>query len=166
MRWFYLATKNSGNYKEIYERKCPPNNSVYECWTTVGIWHNGAEVTFIEYDYYDKDPDGVREAFGSTYDSEYSITANFSGADPEKLFIYTVTGDGNVTSAPTFDINTSRAVYIFIEPTNISKELLLSITEKAEDKSLTAREIEEMLRSQLLDDREDIACLALFVKVR
>ena len=37
MRWYSFIPENSDSCKMIYQRKCPPNNSVYEEWTTVGI---------------------------------------------------------------------------------------------------------------------------------
>lgn len=130
MRWYSYVPENCNI---IYNRKCPPNNSVYEEWTTIGLENDGSQITFVEYEFYDKDPDGVREAFDCMYDSEYKITVDISRADSSKLFAYTITKDQKLKADLDIDISDSRAIYIFTKAQNFTKELLLSITEKIEN---------------------------------
>ena len=42
MRWYSYIPDNTENCSIIYNRKCPPNNSVYEEWITVGLENDGA----------------------------------------------------------------------------------------------------------------------------
>ena len=125
----------------IYQRKCPPNNSVYEEWTTVGIENDGAQITFIEYDFYDKDPDGVREAYDCVYDSVYNITVDTSKIDTEKLFVYTVTKDGSLISG--FDINmkNSRLITILTKPKNFDNNFLINLSNRIETNKSNIQQI-------------------------
>ena len=141
MRWYSFIPENSDSCKMIYQRKCPPNNSVYECWTTVGIENDGAQITFVEYDYYDKDPDGVREAYECMYDSVYNITVDTSKIDTEKLFVYTVTKDGSLISG--FDINmkNSRLITILTEPKNFDNNFLINLSNRIETNKSNIQQI-------------------------
>ena len=141
MRWYSFIPENSDSCKMIYQRKCPPNNSVYECWTTVGIENDGAQITFVEYDYYDKDPDGVREAYECMYDSVYNITVDTSKIDTEKLFVYTVTKDGSLISG--FDINmkNSRLIIILTEPKNFDNNFLINLSNRIETNKSNIQQI-------------------------
>ena len=141
MRWYSFIPENSDSCKMIYQRKCPPNNSVYECWTTVGIENDGAQITFVEYDYYDKDPDGVREAYDCMYDSIYNITVDTSKIATEKLFVYTVTKDGSLISG--FDINmkNSRLITILTEPKNFDNNFLINLSNRIETNKSNIQQI-------------------------
>ena len=141
MRWYSFIPENSDTCKMIYQRKCPPNNSVYEEWTTVGIENDGAQITFIEYDFYDKDPDGVREAYECMYDSVYNITVDTSKIDTEKLFVYTVTKDGSLISG--FDINmkNSRLITILTEPKNFDNNFLINLSNRIETNKSNIQQI-------------------------
>ena len=141
MRWYSFIPENSDSCKMIYQRKCPPNNSVYEEWTTVGIENDGAQITFVEYDYYDKDPDGVREAYECMYDSVYNITVDTSKIDTEKLFVYTVTKDGSLISG--FDINmkNSRLITILTEPKNFDNNFLINLSNRIETNKSNIQQI-------------------------
>ena len=141
MRWYSFIPENSDSCKMIYQRKCPPNNSVYECWTTVGIENDGAQIIFIEYDFYDKDPDGVREAYECMYDSVYNITVDTSKIDTEKLFVYTVTKDGSLISG--FDINmkNSRLIIILTEPKNFDNNFLINLSNRIETNKSNIQQI-------------------------
>ena len=141
MRWYSFIPENLDSCKMIYQRKCPPNNSVYEEWTTVGIENDGAQITFVEYDFYDKDPDGVREAYECMYDSVYNITVDTSKIDTEKLFVYTVTKDGSLISG--FDINmkNSRLITILTEPKNFDNNFLINLSNRIETNKSNIQQI-------------------------
>lgn len=143
MKWYSFVPENLEKCKIIYDRKCPPNNSVYEEWTTVGLENDGAQITFIEYDFYDKDPDGVREAYDCVYDSIYNITVDTSKADKQKLFALTITKDSSIIEGFDIDIKQSKVIYIFTEPYNFDNNLLLRISNQIENDSQNAKEIIE-----------------------
>lgn len=133
MRWYSYIPESLEKCQIIYNRKCPPNNSVYEEWITVGLENDGAQITFVEYEFYDKDPDGVREAYDCMYDSEYNITVDISKFDSQKLFVYTLTKDGSLITNPDIDIAKSKAIFIFTEPQNENKTLISSISKQIEN---------------------------------
>ena len=157
MRWYSFIPENSDSCKMIYQRKCPPNNSVYEEWTTVGIENDGAQITFVEYDYYDKDPDGVREAYDCMYDSKYNITVDTSKTDKQKLFALTITKDSSIIEGFDIDIKQSKVIYIFTEPYNFDNNLLLRISNQIENDSQNAKEI---IQQNLLVNKNS-SCLVI-----
>ena len=158
MRWYSFIPENSDTCKMIYQRKCPPNNSVYECWTTVGVENDGAQITFVEYDYYDKDPDGVREAYDCMYDSEYNITVDITKSDNKKIFAYTVTKDEELILGYDIDITKTRAIYLFTEQLNLDDDLLINLTSQIEADKQNA---EEIIRTNLFSVK-NTPCLVIF----
>ncbi|MBO5416734.1 MAG: hypothetical protein J6A83_08915 [Clostridia bacterium] len=161
MRFYLIEVAEGGNLNEIYDMRCPPNNSVSETWTTRGLEVDGAQITFLEYEFYDKDPDGVREAFDCMYDSEHTLTIDTSKADAEKLFMYTVNLDGSVLRGFDIDIDKARAVYIFVEPQDFDDERLLNVTEKAENAPASQDAVKNILRCELLGGKDNSVCFAL-----
>ena len=141
MRWYSNIPDNTENCSIIYNRKCPPNNSVYEEWITVGLVNDGAQIIFVEYDFYDKDPDGVREAYDCVYDSVYNITVDTSKVDNQKLFAYTVTKDYNVITGFDIDISKTKVVYIFTKPQNFDNNFLITVSKEIENYNQNAEEI-------------------------
>lgn len=141
MKWYSNIPDNTENCSIIYNRKCPPNNSVYEEWITVGLENDGAQITFIEYDFYDKDPDGVREAFDCMYDSIYNVTVDTSKADKQKLFAYTVTKENNIITGFDIDISKTKVVYIFTKPQNFDNNFLITVSKEIENYNQNAEEI-------------------------
>ena len=157
MKWYSFVPENLEKCIIIYDRKCPPNNSVYEEWTTVGLENDGAQITFIEYDFYYKDPDGVREAYDCVYDSIYNITVDTSKADKQKLFALTITKDSSIIEGFDIDIKQSKVIYIFTEPYNFDNNLLLRISNQIENDSQNAKEIIE----QNLLVNKNFSCLVI-----
>ena len=157
MKWYYFVPENSEKCKIIYDRKCPPNNSVYEEWITIGLVNDGAQIIFIEYDFYDKDPDGVREAYDCMYDSIYSITVDTSKTDKQKLFALTITKDSSIIEGFDIDIKQSKVIYIFTEPYNFDNNLLLRISNQIESNSQNAKEI---IQQNLLANKNS-SCLVI-----
>ncbi|MBQ4509826.1 MAG: hypothetical protein II984_03800 [Clostridia bacterium] len=133
MRWYSYIPESLEKCQIIYNRKCPPNNSVYEEWITVGLENDGAQITFVEYEFYDKDPDGVREAYDCMYDSEYNITVDISKFDSQKLFVYTVAKDGSLITNSDIDIAKSKAIFIFTELQNGNEDILLNLLKQIEN---------------------------------
>jgi len=164
MAWslYWNEPQNAEQMCILYESICPPNNSVSETWKNVGITHHDANIMFHEYSFCDKDPDGVREAYGQMYDSKYTFTVDTSQAHPEKLFVYTLYMDGGVLQGFDVDIDTARAVYIFTTPQNITGEMLQSATEHAENAPHFLGEVENVIAEELLDGREDVVYLVAF----
>ena len=158
MIWYSNIPDNTENCSIIYNRKCPPNNSVYEEWITVGLENDGAQITFIEYDFYDKDPDGVREAYDCVYDSIYNITVDTSKADKQKLFAYTVTKENNVITGFDIDISKTKVVYIFTEPQNFDNNLLITVSKEIESDSQNAK---ETIEQNLLANNKNSSCLVI-----
>ena len=152
MKFYSIEPQAGENAQILYDRKSPPNNSVSKTWTTRGVATDGAEITFVEYEYYDKDPDGVREAYGCLYDSEHTLTANTDKADPEKLFVYTVQGDGEILYGMDFNIEDAQAIYVLTAPKGISDEALLRLTEELVAKPLSYTEAETLILHRLLAD--------------
>lgn len=165
MRWYFLESEKMDGKREIYDCKCPPNSSVSETWTTRGLESDGARIIFVEYDFYDKDPDGVREAFDCTYDSVHTLTADITAADPEKLFMYTVESDGKAVFGFNADIKNAQATYVFTEKQDFSEKSLLYVTEKAKELSSSATTLDDInnvkrfIRKELLGGRTDTVCL-------
>lgn len=158
MRWYSFVPEDSKKCKYIYDRKCPPNNSVYEAWTTIGLENDGAQITFVEYDYYDKDPDGVREAYDCMYDSEYNITVDISKIDSNKLFAYTVTKDKDLIIGFDIDITKARVIYLFTEPQDLTKDLILKLTEQIEIDKQNAK---ETIQQNLFANNKNPSCLVI-----
>ena len=158
--WYYYEPTETKNKHVTYERKCPPNNSVTETWTTVIIKNDGAEIKFSEYTFYDNDPDGVREAYGCTYDSEYSFTVDLSKNDVQKLFVYTLNNNGTITDS--IDIDSARAIYIFTSPQSISDELLLRVTEEVEKAEHYANAVENIINEKILCGNRAVSYLSVF----
>ena len=160
---YYELTNNKCSF--IYESICPPNNSVSETWTTHGIENDGAQITFLEYEFYDKDPDGVREAYGCMYDFEYKVTINTEKADENKLFAYTVTKDKTIVRGYDIDMKSVRMVYIFTKPQEIRNEEFVLVAEKIEALKRAPNEqesVKELINNHLIRGNEDVACLVAY----
>ncbi|MBO5701061.1 MAG: hypothetical protein J6S71_01355 [Clostridia bacterium] len=152
--------QSSGKPCIFYNNYIQPNNSVHREWITVGVEHDGAKISFVEYHSYDKDPDGVREDFGCMYDFEYSFTVDVLEADPEKLFVYTLYKDGRVSRGFDIDTDNARSVMVFVEPQNFSDAELAQVIEEAENAPRYAGAVEEIIKEKLLGGRKDTICLA------
>ncbi|MBQ8907241.1 MAG: hypothetical protein IJY71_01470 [Clostridia bacterium] len=167
MTVFTLATPEYDKGHSTYARKHPPNSSVSETWTTYGFENGGAIIRFVQYDYYDLDPDGVREAYGCLYDDIHTVTPDTSEADPEKLFAYTVTMDGKVERGLSLDLDAAAMVLVLAEPHPLTDEALLSaytaIQEAHTEKKLSLTEGEALLRRLLFDGREDVLGIAVLL---
>ena len=166
MRVFEIEDKTRTDVRFLYDRKCPPNSSVSRTWTTWGLAHDEAQITFVEYVFYDKDPDGVREAYGCTYDSEYSLTVNAELADPEKLFVYALSLEGEGMQGVNIDPQKARAVYVFPSPMSLTAEALLRVTEQAERAREAKQDVEVALKYALFGNAADGVCLAIFPTMR
>lgn len=164
MRYYLLEGEVKGNWKNTYEQKTQPNSAVPEIWRSRSFENDGARIKFVECDYYDKDPDSVREACGCMYASVYRLTVDVDEADPEKLYVYTVETDGNVKQGFDIDMEKTRAVYIFREPRSFGNALLLAVTKKAElmpPADCVGEEnriMTELVKNELLGGREDVVC--------
>lgn len=164
MAWsfYYHYPKANGEAYVRYDCKHPPNSSVSETFTTYEIVNGKAKLSFLEYDFYDLDPDGVREAYGCLYESRYTLTVDDTAYDPETLFVYTVLRDGGVQRGGKPDPDAARAIFVFSCPIESSDEALLSLTREAENLPKTAGEVETLILCTLLDGRDDGAFLAAF----
>lgn len=162
MRWYSLEPKHSGNWEMIYNRKHPPNSSVSETWTTRGLAHDGAQILFVEYEFYDLDPDGVRAAFDCLYESVHSVSLEVHPGNSEKLFMYTIEPDGRVMRGFDVDVEKARAVLVFTQPQHFSDDVLLSVTDKIEQAPTYDGAVNQILLQDLLDGNEEVVCLAYF----
>ena len=164
MAWslYWKEFQNEEQMSIPYERISPPNSSVSETWKNVGITHYDAQIMFHEYSFYDNDPDGVREAYGQMYDSEYTFTVDTSQAKEDLLFAYTLYTDGRVIQGFDIDMDTARAVYVFTKPQNITDEMLQTATEHIEQAPRYAGAVEEIIGKELIEGREDVMYLATF----
>lgn len=161
MKFYSIEPVTGEDARLLYEHKCPPNSSVHESWTTRGVAAGGAEITFVEYEYYDKDPDGVREAYGCSYDSEHTLTADTSKADPEKLFVYTVQKDGKILRGFDFTVEDARAIYVLSVRREIDDGTLLRLTETLCTEKQSYAEAEALILTELLQGVPS-ATLAVF----
>lgn len=165
MRCYSIKSKTNESHRFIYETKCPPNSSVSETWRTVGLENDGAQLTFVEYDFYDKDPDGVREAYDCMYESEYEITVNSEMADSEKLFAYTVTNDNTVSYGFNIDMKNARTIFVVTEPLSVDDNTILSVTEKINVlmKTEASQEpVNDIVTRELLCQRDGTSCFILY----
>ena len=146
----------------LYERKIPPHGSIREEWVTRGMKHGSAKILFVEYRMEDDDIDGVWEAYGQKRESIYRFTVNAKEADPEKLFVYTLSKDGSMGTGFDIDTPNARAILVFPRPQEITAEALLCVAEKAESAPRVQGAVEEIVINELLGGQEDVMCLAYF----
>jgi len=162
MYGFIVKSDSVSNCDEVYDRKHPPNSSVSETWTTYGLEYDGATVCFVEYDYYDLDPDGVRDAFDCKYDSVHTLTVNVSESDRNRFFMYTLYMDDSVVFGFDIDTEHARSIFVFSQPHEPDNEQLKLITQMVESKSASRKKIEDLIYRNILNCREDLICYALF----
>lgn len=146
----------------FWELKIPPHGGIRREWTTIGMKHDGAAISYVEYRLEDDDPDGVWEAYGMKRDSEYSFTVHAENADPEKLFVYTLDKDGTLHTG--FDIDPSKAgvILTFARKQDISAAQLADVWEKVKQAPRVQGAVEGIVIRDLLNGMEDQLCLAYF----
>ena len=146
----------------FYELKIPPHGSIREEWTTVGMEHGGAQISFVEYAMEDDDIDGVWEAYGMKRESEYSFTIHADAADPEKLFVYTLSKDGNLATGYDFDPEQVNAILVFPQAQSFTAEQLADAWEQVKNAPRVSGAVEAIVRDVLLGGREDVMGFAYF----
>lgn len=159
--WRDVEPENPEKGEIYYSSKYPPNSSVDESFITIGVVKGEAKILFEKYDMVDKDPDGVREAYGCLYDPIHTFTVDESAADPAVIFAYTLTKAGDVKQGLPLDLDAARSIFLFTEPHEVTAETLLFVTEKAESFSLDVHAMEELIKKDVLDGK-DALCLMLF----
>lgn len=158
----YDPAENTVETCVFYEHRIPPHGSIREEWVTIGMKNGSARISFVEYTKEDDDIDGVRAAYGILADSVYTFTAHADKADPEKLFVYTLYQDGQLSTD--FNMDTNKAVAILVFPTrqNITAQGLLSVREKVKEAPGYQGVKEEIVIRDLLDGKNDVMGLAFF----
>jgi len=148
----------------FYERKVPPHGSIRREWVTTGMKHGAAKIFLTEYWLEDDDIDGVWEAYGMKQESEYSFTVNGEQADPEKIFVYTMCNDGRLVSGYEVDTKDALAILVFAQPQQFTEAQLQSIYEEVYHAPRYAGEVERIMVENLLGGRENVLCLAYFMR--
>ncbi len=146
----------------FYELKIPPHGGIREEWTTIGMEHGASKICFVEYRKEDDDPDGVREAYGMRAESVYTFTVHAEEADPEKLFVYALYKDGSLHTGFDIDTENARAILVFSKPQSITAQQMLDIAQQAENAPRVAGAVEQIVKKEVLSDREDVLGLAYF----
>lgn len=157
--------KESQTLERVYDRKSKSNTSVSENWITLGIRKNGAQITFVEYDFYDLDPDGVRDAYDCMYDSVHEIDIDTTQMGNVGFTLYALYGDGRVERNADIDMKSARSVFAFTDPISLTNDEIIALTESLEGAPKVNGAIDNVLESTVLYGKIDTGC-AIYLKSR
>ena len=126
-------------------------------------------VFYLGYDFYDKDPDGVREAYDCMYDSVHTYTLTTEKFDSEKLHLYMFKTDNTAfkyvqesdcQDAIQINLQDVKAVFVFLNSKEPLLDNLVNVANKIISKNPTYNEAHNIINTTLKSDKEDY--LALF----